>query len=225
MNTTRAMSTGTMPHPTPRLSFARRDLLLAAIGLAAGAVLARISPAFAAEVSVDQATAFIDKTGHELMDVVNGPASAKDKAAALQAIIDRTVDVNAVGRFCLGRFWRVATPQQQADYVELFHRVLVLNITGKVGDYQGVTVVVNRAAAREDGVAVTTTVTRPNNAPNRVDWLVSNDSGTLKIVDVIAEGTSLRLTQRNDYTAYLGRNNNDVQALINALKQQASNAG
>jgi phospholipid transport system substrate-binding protein len=55
-----------------------------------------------------------------------------------------------------------------------------------------------------------------------VDWLVSNDSGSPRIIDVIAEGTSLRLTQRNDYTAYLGRNNNQVQALVDALRKQAA---
>ncbi len=198
----------------------RRTVLAAGCSLA----LAFALPAAAAEPSVSQATDFVDRTGHELMTAVNGPGTTKDKGAALQTIIDRAVDVNTIGRFCLGRFWRQATPQQQKDYIDLFHRVLVQNITGKVGEYEGVSLVVNRAAPREDGIAVTTTVTRPNSAPNRVDWLVSNESGSLRIIDVIAEGTSLRLTQRNDYTAYLGRNNNDVQALIDALKKQASGA-
>ncbi len=177
----------------------------------------------AASLSPEQATAFIDKTGRDLMAAVNGSASAEQKATSLAAIVDRSVDVTTIGRFCLGRFWRIATPQQQKEYLELFHRVLVLNITSKVGDYEGVTLTVQRAAAREDGIAVTTTVTRPNNAPNRVDWLVSADSGNPLVIDVIAEGTSLRLTQRNDYTAYLTRNNNDVQSLIDALKKQAAN--
>jgi phospholipid transport system substrate-binding protein len=65
-------------------------------------------------------------------------------------------------------------------------------------------------------------VTRPNSAPNRVDWLVSSESGSPQIIDVIAEGTSLRLTQRNDYASYLSRNNNNIQALIDALKKQAA---
>jgi phospholipid transport system substrate-binding protein len=205
-------------------TLSRRAVLLSTAGVAMGFVLARVPAAFAAELTPDQASAFIDKTGHDLMGVVNGSGSTPSKASALQKIIDSAVDVNAVGRFCLGRFWRLATPAQQKDYIDLFHRVLVLNITGKVGDYQGVTLVVERAAAREDGVAVTTTVTRPNNAPTRVDWLVSNEGGSPKIIDVIAEGTSLRLTQRNDYTSYLTRNNSDVGALINALKQQAAGA-
>lgn len=197
----------------------RRSLLGTAL-----ATLALVAmPRFArADSSTDQAQAFIEKTSQDLTGAVNGAGSAEQKAAALQKIIDTAVDVTSVGRFCLGRFWRLATPAQQKDYLDLFHRVLVTNITGKVGEYQGVDISMGRAAQREDGVAVTTTVSRPNSAPSRVDWLVSSESGAPRIIDVIAEGTSLRLTQRNDYAAYLSRNNNSVQALIDALKQQAA---
>ena len=193
------------------LGFAASGLVLAALG--------RACPAFAQ--STDQASGFIERTSKELTTVVNGGGAVAQRQAALQQIIDRSVDVNEVGRFCLGRFWRTASPQQQHDYIELFHRVLVNNITSKVGDYQGVSIALGHSAAREGDVAVTTTVTRPGNAPSRVDWLVSTASGSPKIIDVIAEGTSLRLTQRSDYSAYLARNNNSVQALIDAMRQQA----
>ena len=49
---------------------------------------------------------------------------------------------------------------------------------------------------------------------------ISDAARDTKVIDVIAEGTSLRLTQRSDYAAYLTRNNNDVDALINAMRQQ-----
>jgi phospholipid transport system substrate-binding protein len=39
---------------------------------------------------------------------------------------------------------------------------------------------------------------------------------------VVAEGTSLRLTQRSDYTSFLSQHNGDVGALIAALKRQTS---
>jgi phospholipid transport system substrate-binding protein len=49
--------------------------------------------------------------------------------------------------------------------------------------------------------------------------------GPPMVIDVIAEGTSLRLTQRCDYASFLSRNGNNVQALIDALRQQAAAAG
>jgi phospholipid transport system substrate-binding protein len=72
---------------------------------------------------------------------------------------------------------------------------------------------------------VTTVVIRPNNPPTTVDWVIVNPASAPKIIDVLAEGTSLRLTQRQDYAAYLTRNNNDVDALISAMKQQTLKSG
>lgn len=168
----------------------------------------------------DTAAAFIDAMLKDLLGIANGSAPQEAKRAALAKVVEAKVDVDAVARFCLGRFWRSATPQQQADYTTLFRRVLVKNISEKVGEYQGVTYTLGRAIKREADIAVASILNRPGNAPNKVDWVVEAE-GAPKVIDVIAEGTSLRLTQRSDYAAFLSRNGNNVQALIDALKQQA----
>ena len=199
----------------------RRALLTTAAALAALPVLTM--PGL--PQPSDQAGAFINTLLHDLTEIVNGNSPMAQKQAALAQIVDRDVDVNDVARFCLGRFWRTATPEQQRDYTTLFHSVLLRNITGKIGDYQGVTFTVGRSQPREGGIAVASTVIRPGNGPSKVDWLLSTASGSPKIVDVIAEGTSLRLTQRSDYASYLSRNNENVQALINAMRQQVSQPG
>jgi phospholipid transport system substrate-binding protein len=173
-------------------------------------------------LSPEQAAHFVEQTGTELVNIVNGPGTLQAKQAALQQVVDRTVNVEDVARFSLGRFWRTATPEQQAQYVDLFHRVLMLNVTSKVADYKGVSFTMGRATPRDGDVAVTTTVNRPGLGPSRVDWIISAATGSPKIIDIVAEGTSLRLTQRSDYAAYLQRNNNNIQALIDAMRQQAS---
>ena len=203
----------------------RRHLLvlLPATATVALALALPASPALAQ--TAEQAEAFIRQTGNELAAVVNGPGATPQKQQQLQAIVDRTVDVNDVARFCLGRFWRTASPQQQKEYLDLFHRVLMINITGKVGEYQGVSITVGRAQSREGGMVVSTVVNRPNNPPSKVDWLLNWENGAWKIIDVVAEGTSLRITQRSDYASYLSHNNDSVQALIDALRKQASQQG
>ncbi len=189
-------------------------LALLATGLGSGA-------AHAAAGSPEAARSFVDATGKALVAVVNGGGSVAQRQPAMTSIIERDVDVAEVARFCLGVFWRRATPAQQQTYTELFHHVLVENITGKIGDFQGVGFTLGRAAPREGDIAVSSTVTRPGNAPNHVDWIVSFSSGAPKIVDVVAEGTSLRLTQRSDYLSYLARNGNNIDALIAAMRRQA----
>jgi phospholipid transport system substrate-binding protein len=183
-----------------------------------------VRPALAQSVA-GGASAFVKNIGDKLVGVVNGPEGDREKRAKLTQIIDTAVDVDGVARFCLGRFWRNASADQQQRYTELFHQVLVNNITAKLGDYRGVRFTMGRAQQREENAVVSTVVERPNNPPTNVDWIISNPGSDPKIIDVVAEGTSLRLTQRQDYASYLNRNNNNIDALINAMRQQVAQAG
>jgi phospholipid transport system substrate-binding protein len=200
------------------MTFRRHFLTIAAVS-------ALLPFAVHAQGSTDKASAFVKSTGDRLVAVVNGPGSASSKRAAMTQIIDADVDVDGIARFCLGRFWRQATPEQQKQYLALFHEVLVTNITSKLGEYQGVTFTMGRAKTQDEEVAVSTTVVRPNNPPTAVDWIIANPSTNPKIIDVVAEGTSLRLTQRQDYASYLTHNNNSVDALIAAMKNQIGQSG
>ena len=195
----------------------RRSLLALA---AAASALVWMPAARAQDPSV--ATTFIDEFGKKLIDVVNADQPDNAKAAKLAPLIDQAVDVDTIARFCLGRYVNDATPQQISEFTKLFHQVLVENITAKIGQYRGVTFRMTDTSVRGTEAFVGTIVQRPNNAPNNVRWVVSTASGAPKIVDVVAEGTSLRLTQRSDYASYLSHNGNSVEALISALKRQVS---
>ncbi len=167
-----------------------------------------------------EATNFVVKLGNDLVAIINGAGSYDDKKRRLQPVIEAVVDVDGIARFCLGRFARTATPAQVTEFTRLFHDVLMNNIFGKIGEFQGVTFNPTTTTQREQDILVGTLIKRPNQQPNTVQWVVTQVSGRMKIVDVVAEGTSLRLTQRSDYAAYMQRNNNDVDALIGAMKQQ-----
>jgi phospholipid transport system substrate-binding protein len=178
-----------------------------------------------AQSAAQHATTFVRDVGDQLVAVVNGTQPDVQKRAQLTRIIDGAVDVDGVARFCLGRFWRNASSQQQQNYTSLFHQVLVNNITSKLGEYRGVSFIMGKANMRDENAVVSTVVNRPNNPPTNVDWIVSNPTGGPKIIDVVAEGTSLRLTQRQDYASYLSHNNDNIDALINAMRQQVAQAG
>lgn len=201
----------------------RRDFLVLSAGATASGVLIGYQPARAQ--GADPASAFVKATGDKLVGIINGSGSWADKRRELARVINNTVDVDGVARFCLGRYWRQATPDQQRRYLELFHEVLITNITTKLGEYQGVRFTMGRSRQQDDGHVVSTVIERPNNPPAAVDWVIANPAGTPRIVDVIAEGTSLRITQRSDYAAYLQRNNSNIDSLIAAMRQQVAQNG
>ena len=169
-------------------------------------------------------TAFLQSLGDRLTAIVNSSGSTAEKKAAVLPILSHDVDVDAIGRFCLGRFWRVATPAQQQQYLTLFHQVLVNSITGKLGDYRGVSISVGQATAENGDSLVSTVITRPGQAPVNVQWKISDASGSPRVIDIVAEGVSLSINERDDYASYLAHHGNNVQTLIDALTRQVSHA-
>lgn len=175
-----------------------------------------------AQAESSRAATFIKTTGEELVAAIND--TTRDAAARrlrVAAVLRRAVDIEGVGRFILGRWWRQASPQEQQEYLKLFEETLIRNLSARFGEYQGVRFSLGRAQQRaEDDVLVNTVIERPNSAPFTLDWRVGEIGGQPKVVDVIAEGTSLRLTQRSEYSSVIQRNNSQVSALLAAMRGQ-----
>ena len=188
------------------------------LGLAA-ALLTLLLPLAPARAQAPDAQ-FVRTLGAELVEVVNAPGDAAAKRPQLQPILDQNIAVDQIAIFCLGRYLQSATPQQRQEYVALFHSVLLNSILGHLGGYRGVRFTVGSATRFPDGVHVQTTIYRPNEEPAQVDWVINDVGGAPKVIDVVAEGTSLRTTQRGDYLAYLDRHGGSLDALIAALKRQ-----
>jgi phospholipid transport system substrate-binding protein len=210
------------------MSITPRRLLLLGAAAAAGGLTFR--HAAAQQVDVGRATSFIQSTGEELVAAINSNAPVAQRRDRVAQILRRAVDVQGVGRFILGRWWRQASPQQQQEYLELFEQVLIHNLAARFGEFQGVRFGLGRTQQRtEEDVLVNTVVERPNAAAFGLDWRVAEVGGQPKIVDVIAEGTSLRLTTRSEYSSVITRNGGNVGSLLVAMRQQiqqlASRAG
>jgi phospholipid transport system substrate-binding protein len=175
-----------------------------------------------AQQDIGRAASFIQTTGQELVAAINDTRSdLATRRLRVAAVLRRAVDIDGVGRFILGRWWRQASPQEQQDYLKLFEETLIRNLSARFGEYQGVRFSLGRSQQRtEDDVLVNTIIERPNSAPFALDWRVGEVGGQPKVVDVIAEGTSLRLTQRSEYSSVIQQNNGSIAALLAAMKRQ-----
>ncbi len=107
----------------------------------------------------------------------------------------------------------------------LFHDLLLTEIAGHFGEYQGVRVTMGLARTSADTEIVITTVERPKIPATQVDWVVATNTGSPKIVDLLAEGTSLRLTQAADFTAYLARHQYNIHELVDGMRQRIAQNG
>lgn len=141
------------------------------------------------------------------------------------AVFDRSCgSVDEIARFCLGRFWRDATPGQQREYLQLFHSVLVREVVVRLGDYQQevVHITVGDPERNGDDTNVPSVVKRAGNPPVQVKWVLEGDGEGFRIVDMLAEGVSMRLTVRNDYDSFITSHDDNISELLSALRRQAA---
>ncbi len=124
-----------------------RRVAMSIIGTAALLTPPPWSAGYAWAQSGPQAVTFVQSTSEQLVAVVNSAGSPEEKRRRLQEVIDATVDVDDIARFCLGHFWRIATPEQQKQYLLAFHDLLVTEIAGHLGEYKGVRVTVGLCAS------------------------------------------------------------------------------
>ena len=193
----------------------RRALLGSLAGLA-------IRPAQAQQMDIARATAFVNKAGQDLVNAINdqrlNQTQRRDRVAG---ILRSAIDIEGTGRFILGRYVRQASPAELQEYLKLFDEIIIRNLSARFGEYRGVKFSLGRSQQRtEEDALVSTLVERPNTPAFTLDWRVAEINGQPKVVDVIAEGTSLRLTTRSEYAAVIQRNGGRIAALLDAMRGQ-----
>ncbi len=152
-------------------------------------------------------------TGKELLD--------EQRQDRFRAILKRTFEVPLIARFTLGRSWRRTSEKQRKEYVGLFEDFIVLAYAKRFQHFNGQTFTVGEVRKiNERDTLVQSELTMKDGRKIAVHWRVRGKSD-FKIIDVIIEGVSMVITQRDEFSAIIGRNGGKVEALLSALRKKA----
>jgi phospholipid transport system substrate-binding protein len=198
----------------------RRVVLIGGCILALAQVLPPLLAAAADPAAV------ITSLGNEALKVLGKNVDPNLRVARFRELFRRDFDVPGIARFVLGRYWRLATPAQQQEYVTLFTDYIALVYADRLAEYAGATLRVIGSRPAPDGELVSTEIIRAaGQAPAHLDWLLTPQNGTYKITDVIVDGVSMAVTQRSEFASVIQRNGGQVQGLITALRQKIASTG
>ncbi len=198
---------------TRRLVFIAACILVLRIVLPAG-------PAAAADPA-----AIIADLGSEALKALKN-ADPNQRVARFRELFQRDFDVSGVSRFVLGRYWRLATPQQQEEFEKLFINYVAFVYANRLAEYSGDTLRVLGTRPAPDGQLVSSEIIRASGQPPaRVDWLLTPQNGSYKIDDVRVDGVSMAVTQRSEFASVIQRDGGQIQGLISALRQKTEAAG
>ncbi|MDY0241396.1 MAG: ABC transporter substrate-binding protein [Rhodospirillaceae bacterium] len=188
--------------------------------LATCLILAAPFPAWAD----DDAAAFIANLGEQGIAVMRAQETQEARREEFQKLFSASFDVPAVGKFVLGRHWRVATPEQQAQYLNLFERYVIIIYSERFDGYEGEQFQVRGESPGDHGeITVNSEVIRPGGGqPVRIDWRVEKTNGVFKITDVMVEGVSMAQTQRQEFSSVIMQNGGKVQALLDILAKKVA---
>ena len=177
-----------------------------------------------AEVNAQQAEDFIKQvTTQGIEEIINSDVSIEEKDARFADLFNKYLDLDFIGRFVLGRYWRTSTPEQQKEFINVYREMNIKTWSKRFDEFKGKTFVFKGTTPSNSAgqIFVNTEVPMEQGAPAKVVWRVKETKGEFKVVDIIIENASLAITARNEYTAYLKKSPDGVDGLIANLRQKS----
>jgi len=127
-------------------------------------------------------------------------------------IVAPHVDFDRVSSLALGKHWRRATPEQKAEFVHQFQRMLVRTYATAFHEFGewSIRFLPQREGKNASKIMVRSEVLRPGAPPASVNYRMHHKDGTWKAYDVVIEGVSLVTNYRNSFSREVRRGGMDA---------------
>jgi phospholipid transport system substrate-binding protein len=136
----------------------------------------------------------------------------------LAPAVDQAFDLQGILRVSVGAYWSSVPAAQQQTLFTVFRAFTIANYVSNFHAYKGRVISVSpttRAVGAQQ--IVSTTITKPSRDPLRIDYVMRNEGGSWKVVDVLLDGTISRVAeQRSDFASLVTKG--DASQLIATLK-------
>ncbi|MEI6838121.1 MAG: ABC transporter substrate-binding protein [Alcaligenaceae bacterium] len=171
---------------------------------------------------------FVQQVADQVLVALKADASVRaGNTARVNELVDDlilpNVNFEKTTRLAAGRYWKQATPEQQAALVKAFRGTLGRAYSGaftRVDDATNVKVLPLRGEADATDVVIKSQVTqRANTQPIALDYRLEKTSQGWKIYDLNVENIWLIENYRNQFAQQISQSG--IDGLIQALNQRA----
>lgn len=164
---------------------------------------------------------FIRTVGQQAIESLTGKKlSDGQRQAHFRSILNRTFEVPLIARFTLGRFWRRTSSEKRKEYVGLFEDFIVEAYAVRFKNYSGEAFTVGKVREiNERDSLVHSELALKDGRRIVVYWRVRGND-PFKVIDVIVEGVSMAITQRDEFSAIINQNGGQIDGLLSALRKK-----
>lgn len=193
--------------------------LVLTLGLAAAPITA---VAFDDQQAADFLGNLQDRAISQLSDA---SASDEEKEVHFRSLFNESFDVPTIGRFVVGRYWRGASQEDRDAFLKVFEDVIVQRFLPLLTDNSDKRLKignVNPDSKRPNEAKIDTVFPRSEGEPYKVRWHIRETDGRYQVLDIVAEGVSMAITLRSEYTTVIKSGGGKLTALTSALSERVA---
>ncbi len=162
----------------------------------------------------------------EIVDEASIILSSSDPVEAkiikLNNIAEKSVDINGIGMYTLGKYRKSLNEDQKIKYEKLFKRYFLKSFSSRLVDYSDPKIsIVSKKKLNEKYTIVSTVLEETSKNPEvKIDWRIYTKNPERPLIrDLIVEGLSLARTQKEEFNSIIQNNNGDINFLFKSLEE------
>ena len=178
-----------------------------------------------ASAQTEAPDALIKRVSNEILDLAKTDKQVQAGnqqriMEVVQAKVIPHVNFQRMTSLAAGRFWREATPEQQASLTTEFRSLLIYTYSGAISQVRNQTLEFKpmRASPGDDEVEVRSMVIQPRGEPIQLNYRLEKTPNGWKIYDVNILGAWLVETYKGTFAAEIGKGG--IDGLIKALAER-----
>tara|TARA_X000000950_G_scaffold53252_1_gene63182 strand:- start:709 stop:1302 length:594 start_codon:yes stop_codon:yes gene_type:complete len=172
------------------------------------------------------ASEFVSSLTNEASIILSSKLSDDEKITRLKEIGEKSVDIDGIGFYTLGKHRKDLSDSQKEQYKELFRNYFLKSFSGRLVGYTDAKIaVLSEEIKNEKYTIVYSKLIGTSDRPEvKIDWRVyTKDRENPLIRDLIIEGLSLARTQKEEFNSIIINNDNNIEALFQNLNKFLDN--
>jgi phospholipid transport system substrate-binding protein len=173
----------------------------------------------------EEATFFVEQMVEKAATQLTDKTISRDeRIERFKIYINDYFAVEGIGKWILGRYWRLASERERDEYLVLFEEMMVFLLVDRYPSYTGEPLHIHKSVIQDEkNVTIFSNIIQKNGKPPiRVNWRVARSGQVIKVVDVVIEGTSISNTLRSDFSSIIRSRGHSISGLLEVLRKKAN---
>ena len=164
----------------------------------------------------------INEIVDEASMILSGDDPVESKIIKLNDIAERSVDIDGIGMYTLGKYRKSISEEDKSKYKKLFKSYFLKSFSSRLVDYTDPKINVISEKKLSDKYTIVNSILEANKGrPEvKIDWRIYTKNPEKALIrDLMVEGLSLARTQKEEFNSIIQNNNGDINSLFKVLEE------